>query len=110
MASEILATAGFCAYSLSGSEYSKTPVKSEYGYHIIYRISQKEKPKLKDVKDDVIDKLTEEKINNDSTLQTKALMALRKKYNLEISDDELKKSYDNSINSALSTNTKNSSN
>ena len=95
---------------LKDGEYSKTPVKSEYGYHIIYRISQKEKPKLKDVKDDVIDKLTEEKINNDSTLQTKALMALRKKYNLEISDDELKKSYDNSINSALSTNTKNSSN
>ena len=95
---------------LKDGEYSKTPVKSEYGYHIIYRISQKEKPKLKDVKDDVIDKLTEEKINNDSTLQTKALMALRKKYNLEISDDELKKSYDNSINSALSTNTQNSSN
>ncbi len=95
---------------LKDGEYSKTPVKSEYGYHIIYRISQKEKPKLKDVKEDVIDKLTEEKINNDSTLQTKALMALRKKYNLEISDDELKKSYDNSINSALATNTKNSSN
>ena len=95
---------------LKDGEYSKTPVKSEYGYHIIYRISQKEKPKLKDVKEDVIDKLTEEKINNDSTLQTKALMALRKKYNLEISDDELKKSYDNSINSALATNTKSSSN
>ena len=95
---------------LKDGEYSKKPVKSEYGYHIIYRINQKEKPKLKDVKEDVIDKLTEEKINNDSTLQTKALMALRKKYNLEISDDELKKSYDNSINSALATNTKSSSN
>ena len=64
---------------------------------------------LKEVRDDVIDKLVEEKMNNDSTLQTKALMALRKKYNLEISDDELKKSYDNSVNSALSAN-QNSSN
>ena len=98
------------ANKLKDGEYSKEPVKSEYGYHIIYRIKQKAKPKLDDVKDDVIDKLTEEKINNDSTLQTKALMALRKKYNLEISDDELKKSYDNSVNSALSSNTKNSSN
>ena len=95
---------------LKDGEYSKEPVKSEYGYHIIYRIKQKEKPKLDDVKDDVIDKLTEEKINNDSTLQTRALVALRKKYNLEISDDELKKSYDNSINSSLSSNTQNSSN
>lgn len=95
---------------LKDGEYSKEPVKSEYGYHIIYRIKQKEKPKLDDVKDDVIDKLTEEKINNDSTLQTRALVALRKKYNLEISDDELKKSYDNSINSSLSSNAQNSSN
>lgn len=96
---------------LKDGEYSKEPVKSEYGYHIIYRIKQKAKPELKEVRDDVIDKLTEEKINEDSTLQTKALVALRKKYNLEISDDELKKSYDNSINSALSTNnSQNSSN
>lgn len=96
---------------LKDGEYSKEPVKSEYGYHIIYRIKQKAKPELREVRDDVIDKLTEEKINEDSTLQTKALVALRKKYNLEISDDELKKSYDNSINSALSTNnSQNSSN
>ncbi len=96
---------------LKDGEYSKEPVKSEYGYHIIYRIKQKAKPELKEVRDDVIDKLTEEKINEDSTLQTKALVALRKKYNLEISDDELKKSYDNSVNSALSTNnSQNSSN
>ena len=99
------------ASKLKDGEYSKEPVKSEYGYHIIYRIKQKAKPELKEVRDDVIDKLTEEKINEDSTLQTKALVALRKKYNLEISDDELKKSYDNSINSALSTNnSQNSSN
>lgn len=94
---------------LKDGEYSKEPVKSEYGYHIIYRIKQKAKPELKDVRDDVIDKLVQEKMNEDSTLQTKALMALRKKYNLEISDDGLKKSYDNSINNALSAN-QNSSN
>lgn len=93
---------------LKDGEYSKKPVKSEYGYHIIYRIKQKAKPELKDVKDDIIDKLTDEKIDADNTLQTKALVALRKKYNLDISDDELKKSYDNTVNSALST--KNSSN
>ena len=86
---------------LKDGKYSKEPVKSEYGYHIIYRIKQKAKPELKDVKDDVIEKLTQQKIDDDSTLQTKALVALRKKYKLDISDDELKKSYNNSINSAL---------
>lgn len=86
---------------LKDGEYSKEPVKSEYGYHIIYRISQKEKPKLKKVKDDIIDKIVEQRINNDSTLQTKALVALRKKYNLKIADSGLKKSYNNSIKSAL---------
>ena len=41
-------------------------------------------------------------MNNDTTLQTKALVALRRKYDLEIFDDKLKKSYDNSVDSALS--------
>lgn len=96
---------------LKDGKYTKEPVKSEYGYHVIYRISQKEKPKLEDVKDEVIDKLVEEKMNEDSTLQTKALVALRKKYNLDITDDGLKESYDNSVNTALSSNAnKNSSN
>ena len=92
---------------LKDGEYSKEPVKSEYGYHIIYRIKQKEKPSLDDVRDDVIDDLVQEKISNDTALQTKALVALRRKYDLEISDDKLKKSYDNSVNSALSQNSSN---
>ena len=50
-------------------------------------------------------------MNDDSTLQTKALVALRKKYNLDITDDGLKESYDNNVNTALSSNTnQNSSN
>lgn len=86
---------------LKDGEYSKEPVKSEYGYHIIYRIKQNEKPKLSKVKNDIIDKIVDEKIKADNTLQTQALVELRKKYNLKISDDGLKKSYNNSISSAL---------
>lgn len=99
------------ANKLKDGKYTEEPVKSEYGYHIIYRISQKEKPKLDDVRDEVIDSLVEEKMNEDSTLQTKALVALRKKYNLDITDDGLKESYDNTVNTALNSNTnQNSSN
>lgn len=100
---------------LEDGKYSKEPVKSQYGYHIIYRIKQKAKPKLSKVKDDIIDSIVQERISSDSSLQTKALVALRKKYNLKISDSDLKKSYNSSIKSALSDNstestTENSSN
>ncbi len=93
---------------LKDGEYTKEPVKSEYGYHIIYRIKQKEKPSLDKVRDDVIDDLTKEKIDNDASLQTKALVALRNKYDLKIDDDKLKKSYDNTVNAALSATSSNS--
>ncbi len=97
--------------ALEDGTYSKEPVKSQYGYHIIYRVKQKAKPKLSKVKDDIIDKIVETRIENDSTLETKALVALRKKYNLKISDSVLKKAYNNSIKTALSAATKeNSSN
>ena len=92
---------------LEDGKYTKEPVKSEYGYHVIYRIKQKEKPKLNKVKDDIIDKIVDEKIEKDSTLQTKALVELRKKYNLKISDSKLKKSYNNSVESALKSNDEN---
>ncbi len=89
---------------LKDGEYSKKPVKSEYGYHIIYRIKQKAKAKLSKIKDDIIEKIVKEKIDSDQTIQTKALVDLRKKYNLKITDDELNKSYNNAISSALKEN------
>lgn len=87
--------------ALKDGEYSKEPVKSQYGYHIIYRIKQKDKPTLEKVKDDIIDKIVSEKMDNDTTLQTKALVELRKKYDLKISDSSLKKAYDSNVKSSL---------
>ena len=37
---------------LKVDEYTKEPVKSSFGYHIILKTGEKEKPKLKDVKFD----------------------------------------------------------
>ena len=92
------------ASELKNKKYTKTPVKSEYGYHIIYRINQKDKPKLKTVRDTIIDKLVEEKMNADTTLQTKALVELRNKYKLKIKDNDIKKSYNDAVKSALAEN------
>ena len=89
---------------LKNKTYTESPVKTEYGYHIIYRISQKDKPSLKEVKDTVIDKLVEEKMDEDTTLTTKAMIDLRKKYKMEINDNDLKESYNNTVKEALAEN------
>lgn len=80
--------------------YTKEPVESEYGYHIILKTGQKEKPKLEDVKDDIIEKLADEKKEQDTenALANKALIALREEYGIEIQDKELKKQYKTFVN------------
>lgn len=81
------------AYALKKGAYTTTPVETSYGYHIIYKIDEKDKPTLEEVKDDIIDTLVEKKLTEDSSLQYKALENLRKEYGLEIHDDELNKEY-----------------
>ncbi len=85
------------AIALKVSEYSKTPVKTEFGYHIIYKTNQKDKPELKDVKDDIIKTIADEMMNTDQTLYSKALKALREKYEMTIKDSSLKNGYDSLV-------------
>lgn len=85
------------AIPLKKGEYTKSPVKSAYGYHIIKKTNQKSKPKKSEVEDDIKQTIAEEKLNSDSTLSLKALEALREKYNMKINDSELNKAYDDAI-------------
>lgn len=73
--------------------YSKSPVLTSYGYHIVYKKAQKDKPELDSVKDDVKDIIAKEKKENDSNLYYKALIKLRKDSKLEFSDTKLKDEY-----------------
>lgn len=82
------------AIKLEVGKYSTTPVKSEYGYHIIYKTKQEDKPKLETVKTSVISKIANEKIESDTTFASKALVALREKYEMNITDTDLKNGYD----------------
>ncbi len=86
---------------LKDKTYTKEPVKSEYGYHVIYRTSQKDKPKLNEVRDTIIKKIIEEKMSSDSSLSTEAMVELRKKYKMEINDNDIKKAYNTSTKEAL---------
>lgn len=82
---------------LEDGKYTTEPVKTSYGYHIIYRVKQAEKPKLKTVKSDIIDELYKEKLTNDPTIQVTALVELRKDYKVKIQDDDLKDQYERYI-------------
>ena len=78
---------------LDNDEYTKEPVKTQYGYHIILKVDQKEKPKLKEVKDSIKETLANNKLNNNSTLHYETLMDIREENNIKWNDDELKKQY-----------------
>lgn len=81
------------AIKLEVGKYSTTPVKSQFGYHIIYKTSQDEKPELKDVKDSVISKVAKDVISQDSNYNVKSLLGLREKYGIKITDTDLEKAY-----------------
>ena len=86
---------------LNKSEYSKTPVETEYGYEIFLKVDEKEKPSLDSVKSKITKKISEEKLTEDNKLQYKGLINLRKKYGFDIKDETLKTYYENSMNNAL---------
>lgn len=95
------------AYNLDVNAYTTEPVKTTYGYHIIMKTGQKDKPSYKKSKDTIKEKLVEEKKEEDSTISVKAMVALRKKYNIKIKDKTVKSDYNNYIKTATTTTTTN---
>ena len=82
---------------LEVGKYSKTPVLTSYGYHIVYKIDQKEKPALKDVKDDVLEILATKKKKDDTALYNKSLVVMREEAKLEFEDTKLGDEYNEYI-------------
>lgn len=78
---------------LNNNEYTKEPVKTQYGYHIILKVDQKDKPKLKEVKDDIKTTLANAKLKGNSTLHYQTLIDIREKNNIKWQDDKLEKQY-----------------
>ena len=81
------------AYALNVNEYTKEPIKTSYGYHIILKTGEKEKQSLKDSKDTIKEKLYQKKIEEDSTITASSLDAIRKNYGLKFKDSKLKSIY-----------------
>ena len=54
---------------------------------------EKDKPKLKDVKEDIIDKLSQEYLSENQVATVKALQEMRKEHDVTITDDDLQEKY-----------------
>ena len=78
---------------LKDGEFTTKAVLSEYGYHIIYRVSAEEKPSLEDSKEEILNTMTKEAIANDELLYFTAMKDLREKYNIKIYDTDIESSY-----------------
>ena len=79
---------------MEDNSFSKEPVKTSYGYHVIYRIDQKKKPSLKKTKDKIVEKLVANKKSADSNLLYKSLISLRNEKKIKFSDTVMKSKYE----------------
>ena len=89
------------AYKLKDGEYSSNIVETELGYHLVYRTETKEKAKLEDVRDKIIDSLVSDYLSKNQEAYIKSMQAVRKEYGMDIIDDDLNTNYTNYIQNSL---------
>lgn len=100
---EIHADVYKAACSLKANSVSTSYVEADGYYFIIYKGNVKEKAKLEDVKDRIIEKLIDLKDENDTDgkVYYKSLVDLREKNNITFHDTVLKDKYNEYIKSSL---------
>ncbi len=87
------------AGKLKVGEYTKEPVKTSYGYSIILKTGEQEKPKLDDegVKDGYIEELALQRITDFPSYSQYAIIVLRKEYDLKIEDTMINDAYNTKV-------------
>ena len=88
---------------MNGASYGEY-MSGGYNYTVMYydvEAETKEKASLDDVRDTILDTLSNTYVSSHSEASIKAMQELRKKYNLNITDSELKTSYTNYIQNSL---------
>ena len=88
---------------LGKNEYTKEPVKTEYGYHVILKTGEKDKAKLKSIKSDIVEKIRKQKLNDDPSLYYTALKGFREDNKIKWNDDALKSAYNDYVDNQVAT-------
>ncbi len=96
MASGVVEEFWDASKDLKIGEYTTEPVKTDYGYHIIYKVSEKEKETLEDATEEIKETLTANNMQS-GIYVNQAKAELRKKYNLKIYDKDIETSYNKSL-------------
>ena len=89
------------AEELEDGEYSTEVITTELGYHVVLKVKSYEKDSLDDVRDEIIDTLSQEYVNDNDDAGINALQHYRRAYGMEIQDDEINKQYSNYITNML---------
>lgn len=82
------------AKALEIGKYSKEPVKSKYGYHVILKEKVIPKDSLENMKDTIKNKIAENKLDEDKDLLNSTWFKIRETYKINITDSDLKFIYD----------------
>lgn len=80
--------------ALEKDTYTTEPVKTDYGYHIIYCINKADKPSLEEVENDIVEALGTDLETDDPYIRYKALIKLREENGLKFKDSEFEKEYE----------------
>lgn len=78
---------------LEKDTYTKEPVKTSFGYHIIYCINKADKPSLEEAESDIVEILSEDLEAEDEYIRYKALIKMREDYNLKFTDEKYEEEY-----------------
>ena len=89
------------AYTLKDDNYYTKVIKTSLGYHIIMRNQTYEKKSLDELKDEIIEILASDIMEDDNTLSVNALQHYRKQMGVNIEDSTLATQYSNYITNSL---------
>ncbi len=83
------------AYKLEVGQYTKEPVKTKYGYHVILKTKDYGKGELADAKDEIVETLINQKLSSEEDITYKTLIDIRDEYGVTIEDSTISDQYEN---------------
>lgn len=79
------------AYALELGTYTKEPVKTQFGYHVIYKYSEGEKKPFDEIKEELTEKVRAQKVSNEAFIA--ALATKREEAGFTLMNDFLEDQY-----------------